>query len=97
MERFSKLVPAEEERLWNLVEEMGEALQAIGKIGRHGYGSRHPEGGPDNREILEKELGHVLYSIRAMAIKYDIEWTKIETAMKMKKESIKPYLHHQLG
>ena len=94
---FNKLVPAETERLFCLIEEMGEALQAVGKIGQHGYKTRHPNGGPDNREMLEIELGHVLYSIQSMANKYDIEWNKIEDWAKCKKESIKPYLHHQSG
>lgn len=33
MQNFNQLVPAEEERLFHLVEEMGEAIQAVGKIG----------------------------------------------------------------
>lgn len=95
MEKFNKLVPAEEERLWCLTEELGEVLQAIGKIGRHGYESRHPQGGPDNRETLERELGDVLYSMRTMANKYDIEWSTVEEWAEAKRESIRPYLHHQ--
>ena len=34
------------ERLALLLEELGEAQQVIGKILRHGYDSRHPDGGP---------------------------------------------------
>jgi NTP pyrophosphatase (non-canonical NTP hydrolase) len=92
---FNQLDPAEEERLWCLTEEIGEVLQAIGKIGRHGYASSHPDGGPNNRSVLTKELGHVLYSIHALANRYDVKWSQVEKAAKAKSESIKPYQHHQ--
>ena len=39
---FNGLTPAEAERLSYLLEELGEAQQAIGKILRHGYESRDP-------------------------------------------------------
>ena len=41
-QQFNKLTPAEAERLFYLLEELGEAQQAIGKILRHGYESRDP-------------------------------------------------------
>ena len=34
---FNELSPAEVERLAILAEEMGEAIQVIGKVLRHGY------------------------------------------------------------
>ena len=37
---FNKLSAAEAERLALLLEELGEAQQAIGKILRHGYENR---------------------------------------------------------
>lgn len=54
-QHFNQLTPAEAERLALLAEECGEVIQAIGKILRHGYESRHPDGGPTNREALERE------------------------------------------
>ena len=42
MKHFNQLTPAEAERLALLLEELGEAQQAIGKILRHGYASTHP-------------------------------------------------------
>lgn len=39
---FNRLTPAQAERLYYLLEELGEAQQAIGKILRHGYESRDP-------------------------------------------------------
>jgi NTP pyrophosphatase (non-canonical NTP hydrolase) len=41
-EQFNGLTPAEAERLFYLLEELGEAQQAIGKTLRHGYESRDP-------------------------------------------------------
>lgn len=41
-EQFNGLTPAQAERLFYLLEELGEAQQAIGKILRHGYESRDP-------------------------------------------------------
>lgn len=42
MKPFNELSPAQAERLAYLLEELGEAQQAIGKILRHGYESRDP-------------------------------------------------------
>jgi NTP pyrophosphatase (non-canonical NTP hydrolase) len=41
-QQFNGLTPAQAERLFYLLEELGEAQQAIGKILRHGYESRDP-------------------------------------------------------
>ncbi len=92
---FNELSPAEAERLWLLVEEMGEALQAIGKVGRHGYASRHPDGGPTNLLNLEKELGHVHRIITMMVAADDISWIRLLNESVSKVVSMKPYLHHQ--
>ncbi|MHB8084254.1 MAG: hypothetical protein ACYDHZ_00305 [Dehalococcoidia bacterium] len=94
-EFFNGLTPAEAERLWLLVEEMGESLQAIGKIGRHGYESRHPDGGPSNRLNLEKELGHVHRIIKLLSRANDLTWERVLSESVAKEVSMKPYLHHQ--
>lgn len=52
---FNRLTPAEAERLALLAEECGEAIQAIGKILRHGYESNHPEFTETNRTQLPDE------------------------------------------
>lgn len=54
-------------------------------------------GGPNNRAMLERELGHVLYTIKVMAKKFDVEWNLIEAASIAKEDSVKPYYHHQQG
>lgn len=97
-EFFNQLSPAEAERLWLLVEEMGEALQAIGKIGRHGYDSAHPDnvvGGSNNRGDLQKELGHVIRIMQMLRADNDISWGAVLDASDKKLISMKPYLHHQ--
>lgn len=92
---FNRLTPAEDERLALLLEEMGEAQQAIGKIMRHGYESRHPAGIRTNREMLERELGDVIAAIRMMQEACDISSGRIEAHALNKRESVRDYLHHQ--
>lgn len=89
------LTPAEIERLALLSEEMGEAQQVIGKILRHGYESCHPNGGPKNRELLEKEIGDVRAAISLMMRKNDIYAPALWQHESNKEQSVKPYLHHQ--
>ncbi|HQT96841.1 MAG TPA: hypothetical protein PK416_03045 [Thermodesulfobacteriota bacterium] len=91
------LSPAELERLALLMEEMGESIQAIGKIMRHGYESRHPDGGPTNRELLEKEIGHVNVAVRMMVDSEDLWQTRIQGHEFKKVGSVGQYLHHQGG
>ena len=90
---FNRLTPAEAERLAVLAEGCGEVIQAVGKILRHGYESSHPDGGPTNRRTLEREIGDVLYAVDRIAL-HDLSSINIENAAAMKKQKIKPYLHH---
>lgn len=76
-EHFNKLTPAEDERLALLLEEMGEAQQVIGKIMRHGYDSRHPYGGPTNRQMLEREIGDIRFAMNLLFESYDINQTNV--------------------
>ncbi len=88
---YNILTPAQAERLALLAEEMGEAIQAIGKILRHGYDPP----GYTNRDALEEELGHVGYAIALMRMEGDLEESNIDKAFDIKAENIIPYLHHQ--
>lgn len=93
-EHFNKLSPAEAERLAYLLEEMGEAQQAIGKILRHGYNSRDPTN-PNhkgNRCDLEREIVDVLGAIELMYKKGDILKQSINDMVDMKTYK---YMHHQ--
>ena len=100
MSDFSNgLSPAEAERLAILLEEMGEAQQAIGKILRHGYESFDPflppPAGDTNRASLEREIGDVLVAIDFMIEAADIEEFLIEDRKRVKRHKIRDYLHHQ--
>ena len=98
MKPFSNgLTPAEAERLAWLLEEMGEAQQAIGKVLRHGYESRHPDGGPSNREHLTEEIGHVRAAITLLVGEKDVSGVRVVMAMEAKLHRVWRWLHHQEG
>lgn len=99
----NNLTQAELERLAILAEEMGEALQIIGKIVRHGYESYNPtlvQNQMDgvakltNRDMLEKELGDVSAAINLMNLGGDIERDAIQAHSISKMRNINKWLHH---
>lgn len=89
------LSDAERERLALLLEECGEVQQIIGKILRHGYESTHPDGGPTNRELLEKELGDIQCAEAMMTVAGDIRGIAVSSAFLEKQEKVGRYLHFQ--
>lgn len=93
----NELSDAEAERLALLAEELGEAVQAIGKVLRHGYDSYHPDfpQGDNNRERLEKELGDVQAAITLMVIAGDLKSSRMESAISSKLDRVHQYLHCQ--
>ncbi len=97
MNHFNGLSPAEQERLAILSEELGECVQAIGKILRHGYESYHPHF-PDrgtNRRQLERELGDVLFAMTLISEAGDLSMESIYERAREKDETTRQYLHHQ--
>jgi len=94
MEPFNGLTPAQAERLALLAEECGEVIQAIGKVLRHGYESTHPDGGPTNRENLERECGDLRYAVMLMAISGDLKEAAISRSSVEKFKSVQRFLHH---
>lgn len=92
---FNELSPAEVERLACLAEEMGEVIQVIGKILRHGYASTHPNGGATNRELLQKELGDVKWAVHFLYQNNDVVKGVVQAHSEGKAESVKQYLHEQ--
>ncbi|WP_067986166.1 MazG nucleotide pyrophosphohydrolase domain-containing protein [Neptuniibacter pectenicola] len=94
MGHFNKLTPAEAERLSILAEECAEVIQVIGKIQRHGFDSCHPNGGPNNRSLLEKELGDVSAAKYLMLESGDVDDDAIGQGFTDKIFSIPRYLHH---
>lgn len=91
------LTDAQAERLAILLEEMGEAQQAIGKILRHGYHSWDPTtvNTTTNRDDLMKELGDVVFAINLLTSANDVDGKEIGRRCAVKSEKIKPFLHHQ--
>lgn len=91
---FNDLTPAEAERLAYLAEEMGEALQAVGKVLRHGYASHNPDNPKtgDNRVQLTKELVDVAGAITRMAEAGDVPAHVLAGADPHKGAR---YMHHQ--
>src|SRR4051812_10611568 len=94
-EHFNRLTPAEAERRALLAEEMGEAVQSIVKILRHGYESTHPDGGPTNRQSLEKELGDVHHAMTRLYFADDVDAASVSSHADAKAAKVGKYLHHQ--
>lgn len=96
--RFSNgLTLAQDERFNILVEEMGEVLQVIGKIGRHGLDSFNPNDpeSPTNRQLLETELGHVILSIDRLVEAEDVNGGFVAKSAQEKAKNGRKWLHHQ--
>lgn len=92
---FNELSPSQAEVLALLAEECGEVIQVIGKILRHGLHSRHPNGGPDNKELLTKELGDIRAAIW-LCDSYGCvgHEGRIADAAEIKLSKVEKYLHH---
>jgi NTP pyrophosphatase (non-canonical NTP hydrolase) len=86
---------AELERLAILSEEMGEALQVIGKIIRHGYESTHPDGGPTNRDLLALELGDVMTATLLLLGSGDVSRLGVQLRVPLKLRKLQKYTHDQ--
>ena len=96
-EHFNKLTPAQAERLAMLAEECGEVIQAVGKILRHGFESRHPNGGETNKDALLRELGD-LSCLSTVVLALDLGGTPIplDHPTLAKAWAVKlRYTHHQ--
>jgi NTP pyrophosphatase (non-canonical NTP hydrolase) len=93
----NELSLAQAERLAFAAEEMGEALQAIGKILRHGYESYNPvvDTGMTNRRELEQELGDVYAAIQMLGEANDVSEHAVGQRMIEKKRTVKQWMHHQ--
>lgn len=92
---FNELTPSEAERIFLLMEEAGEVVQACAKILRHGYESHNPfdERETPNRELLERELGDLEFARTLMVDKGDIKIEKITEFSRLKNLRIGKYLH----
>lgn len=94
---FNKLTNKEMEQLFCLQEELGEIIQAIGKILRHGYEEYSPydETKTTNRQNLEREIGNANHWLNELCIDGKINSDEINRHSVEKAESCKPFMHHQ--
>ncbi len=77
----------EKEILLIAQEECAEVTQAISKVFRFGYSSIHPDGGKNNRESLEEEIGDFLCMVDLMVEKNIVNrYNLIESAQKKRKK-----------
>jgi hypothetical protein len=95
--RFNKLTEAQAERLALLLEECGEAQQAIGKILRHGYENYSPfdDKHTPNRIALMRELGHIYAAVYLMFTNGDVDVLRIRESRDGKLKSVGRWLHHK--
>ena len=87
---------AEAERLAFLAEECAEAIQAVGKILRHGWESHNPRcPSPTNRQMLETELGDIRFAMALLAEAGDVSTENIKSAALGRVADPGRYMHHQ--
>jgi NTP pyrophosphatase (non-canonical NTP hydrolase) len=80
------------ERLACLSEELGEAVQAIGKTSRHGLDSNW-RNGPTNRQSLARELGQVTAIVMLMIDAGDLRADDVEHGEVNKYATVQQFLH----
>jgi len=90
---FNKLLPGEHERLSTTSEELGEAVQAIGKILRHGFESFY-EDGRTNREQLAIEMADVEWCFQRLKEHGDISIAIFDTRL-TSRDHRNNFLHHE--
>lgn len=89
------LSDAERERLALLSEECAEVIQVIGKIFRHGFESTHPNGGPNNRQLLAHEIGDMQLATQLCIDAKDFDNEEMLQSLERKVLSVQKYLHFQ--
>lgn len=72
-------------------EECAEVTQAISKIFRFGFDSKHPVTGKSNIESLEEEVGDLLAMVDIMVEKCIISDNNINSARKAKRTKLKQW------
>jgi NTP pyrophosphatase (non-canonical NTP hydrolase) len=97
MKPYNNLTNKQAELLDLLSEELGEAIQAIGKIKRYGYNSISPTTGLSNIVSLEKELGDILAAINLLTEYSEstrLNWDLILHNKRNKLKTVGKWLHH---
>lgn len=84
------------ERIGILFEELGETLQALGKVQRHGFDSVNPfeVRAGTNLEQLEREIGHVFAAMQLLTEVTDLSLVRISGHCEDKKRNVQKWLHY---
>lgn len=72
-------------------EECAEVTQAISKIFRFGFDSRHPATNKTNKESLEEEIGDLLAMIEILIRRAVISDSNVNAARLQKMEKLKKW------
>ena len=96
MNDHNKLTNAQLERLVVTMEEMAESIQVMCKVIRHGYDSVNPLGDPmlTNRVLLEKELGHVGFTLNQLINHGDVDDDAVCDSIDNKARTAPKWLHY---
>jgi NTP pyrophosphatase (non-canonical NTP hydrolase) len=74
-----------------LQEEAAEVIQAVSKIRRFGWASKHPESQQTNLEHLEEELGDMQAMIEILMELGIVSWGSVTVAKRAKIEKLKKW------
>lgn len=74
-----------------LQEEAAEVIQAVSKIRRFGWESRHPTSNETNLEHLEEELGDMQAMIEILMELGIVSWGNVTVAKRAKIEKLKKW------
>ena len=80
---------SDKEVLLIALEECAEVAQAISKVFRFGFESKHPKEVLNNRERLEEEIGDLLCMIELMAERQLIDADAVDRAIENKLQKLK--------
>ncbi len=94
MKHVNGLTNDQLERLAMLAEECGEVVQMVNKIIRHGYASKHPDGGDNNRTLLSEEIGDIEAVLSMMRQHNDVRRLTSADIIAKKQRKMK-YAHYQ--
>jgi NTP pyrophosphatase (non-canonical NTP hydrolase) len=72
-------------------EESAEVIQAISKIFRFGYDSKHPDSNQTNREHLAEEVGDLIAMVQLLIENEIVDWRDVEIAKDRKFEKLKKW------
>jgi NTP pyrophosphatase (non-canonical NTP hydrolase) len=81
----------EQEIMSILQEESSEVIQAVSKIFRFGYESKHPDRDQTNREHLAEEIGDALAMIQLCIENKIVKWEDVEIAKDKKFEKLQQW------